>query len=191
MDLKTSPIVGVVQSVFPSVGAATLEKMLTAALTGLPLFLGGIGCLFAGTVATPLARKVGSLPLVRKRLATIGCFCAAGFLLVSLQISNPVLAIFFNALASFSNDLLMPSAWATCMDIGGRYAGTVSGCMNMMGNLAAALYAKIASNVLASTHNDWKLLFYGGAIFYVVAALSWAFIDPSERLDPGGEKAPA
>ena len=39
-------------------------------------------------------------------------------------------------LASFFNDLVMPGAWATCMDVGGAYAGTVSGSMNMMGNMA-------------------------------------------------------
>jgi MFS family permease len=185
LDLKNSPVLGAVQSVFPDVTAVTLGKMLNAALTGLPLFLGGIGCLVAGSLAAPLARRVGNLALVRKRLAMIGCLCAGAFLLISLPIQSPALAIFVMALASFSNDLLMPSAWATCMDIGGRYAGTVSGCMNMMGNLAAALYTLIAGFVLKHSGNDWKLLFFIGAAFYVVAALAWAFMDPSERLDPG------
>ena len=42
-------------------------------------------------------------------------------------------------MASFSNDLVMPGAWAACMDIGGKYAGTLSGAMNMWGNMGGAL----------------------------------------------------
>ena len=39
------------------------------------------------------------------------------------------------ALASFFNDITMPGSWTACMDIGGKFTGTVSGAMNMMGNL--------------------------------------------------------
>jgi ACS family glucarate transporter-like MFS transporter len=187
LDLKSSPALGVLQSLFGGmVTAPTLQKMLGALLTGLPLFLGGIGCLLAGSLAAPLARKFGNLALVRKRLAMTGCLCAAAFLVISTKIDSPTLAMFVLAMASFSNDLLMPSAWATCMDVGGRYSGTLSGSMNMMGNLAASLFALAAGYLLEVTHNNWNLLFFGGAAFYVVAAVAWKFIDPNERLDTGG-----
>jgi len=42
------------------------------------------------------------------------------------------------ATACFFNDLVMPHAWAACMDVGGRYAASVAGTMNLMGNLAGA-----------------------------------------------------
>ena len=32
-------------------------------------------------------------------------------------------------------DLMLPSAWAMCMSIGGRYGGTATGMMNTAGNL--------------------------------------------------------
>jgi ACS family glucarate transporter-like MFS transporter len=186
VNLKDSPALGVMQALFGGmVTAPTLQKMVGALLTGLPLFLGGIGCMLAGSLAAPLARRFGNLALVRKRLAMTGCLCAAMFLLISSHISSPMLAMFVLAMASFSNDLLMPSAWATCMDVGGRHSGTLSGSMNMMGNLAASLFALTAGYVLKVTHNNWNLLFFGGAAFYVVAAVAWKFIDPNERLDPG------
>ena len=46
--------------------------------------------------------------------------------------------MFVLGFAGFFNDFVMPAAWAGTMDIGGRYAGTVSGAMNMMGSLAGA-----------------------------------------------------
>ena len=46
--------------------------------------------------------------------------------------------MFVLGFAGFFNDFVMPAAWAGTMDIGGRYAGTVSGAMNMMGSIAGA-----------------------------------------------------
>src|SRR5206468_6340413 len=42
------------------------------------------------------------------------------------------------ALATFFNDLTMGSSWASCLDIGKRFSGIVSGCMNTIGNLGGA-----------------------------------------------------
>ena len=39
------------------------------------------------------------------------------------------------SLAAFFNDLTMPSAWAVCQNIGGRYAGIAAACMNTIGTL--------------------------------------------------------
>ena len=50
--------------------------------------------------------------------------------------------------ASFSNDLAMPGAWGACMDVGGKYAGTLSGTMNMMGNFGGALSPVVIGYVL-------------------------------------------
>ena len=54
----------------------------------------------------------------------------------STTVSSALVVMLMMGFASFCNDLIMPGAWASCMDIGGKYAGTVSGSMNMMGNLA-------------------------------------------------------
>src|SRR5262249_37274266 len=73
VDLKNSPALGVLEALFGGlVTAPTLQKMVGALMTGLPLFLGGIGCMLAGSLAAPLARRFGNLALVRKRLAITG-----------------------------------------------------------------------------------------------------------------------
>ncbi len=84
--------------------------------------------------------------------------------------------------ASFANDLLMPGAWGACMDVGGKYAGTLAGSMNMMGNFAGGLAPVIVGYVLQATGSS-VLNFYMMAGIYLLAALSWRFIDPVTPLD--------
>ena len=74
----------------------------------------------------------------RKLLACVGFFGAAALMFISTTVSDALVVMVVMGFASFCNDLIMPGAWASCMDIGGKYAGTVSGSMNMMGNLAAS-----------------------------------------------------
>ena len=38
----------------------------------------------------------------------------------------------------FCNDLMIGPAWAACADVGERYAGTISGAMNMTGQFFGA-----------------------------------------------------
>jgi MFS transporter, ACS family, glucarate transporter len=50
--------------------------------------------------------------------------------------------------ASFCNDLVMPGAWGTAMDVGGVYCGTLSGAMNMWGNFAGFLAPVVTGYIL-------------------------------------------
>ena len=63
-------------------------------------------------------------------------------------------------MAGLFNDFVMPAAWAGCMDVGGRYAGTVSGAMNMMASIAGALSPLVIGYLLAFTGQNWTLTFY-------------------------------
>ena len=64
----------------------------------------------------------------------------AGVMFVfAAYLQNPVLAMIAMGLSSFGNDLVMPGAWGACMDVGGKFAGSLSGSMNMMGNFAGFL----------------------------------------------------
>jgi hypothetical protein len=47
----------------------------------------------------------------------------------------------------FFNDLAMGPAWAACADIGERYAGTLGGAMNMIGNIGGACGALVAGEL--------------------------------------------
>ena len=75
--------------------------------------------------------------------------------------------MFVLGMAGFFNDFVMPAAWASTMDIGGRYAGTVSGAMNMMGSIAGALSVTVVGYLLAWTSGNWTLTFYLSSGIYL------------------------
>lgn len=163
--------------------ARHLDSKYSALLGGIPLFFGGLGSLFAGTIANWFARQTGSVTASRRWLAGTGFAGAAICLLISLQLQSPLLAMLVMGLASFSNDLAMPPSWSTCMDIGGKFSGTLSGSMNMMGNLGGGLAPLAVGYILFYSHQNWAITFYVSAAVYFLGVFCWMFIDPVTPLD--------
>ena len=146
-----------------------------ALLAGLPLLLGGVGCLISGWTIPRLARLIG-VNLARRVIAMIGFAGASASILVFTRIEDPTQAMLVLGMAGLFNDFVMPAAWAACMDVGGRYSGTVSGSMNMMGNIAGAI-SPLAIGYLLAWTNNWPLTFYVSAAVYSLGAVCWLFID--------------
>ena len=91
-------------------------------------------------------------------------------------------------LAGFANDSAMPSGWSACMDVGGKYAGSLSGSMNMMGNLGGAVGSLVVAQILKFTGNNWTICFWVAAGIYLIGAACWLFIDPVTPLDGSQER---
>jgi len=159
----------------------TLQK--GAFLAAFPLFLGGVGCLFSGFISPYLAGWIGSVARARRTMAYVGCTGASALLIASVHIKEPTLAMLAMGMASFSNDLVMPGSWGACMDVGGRYTGTLSGSMNMMGNFAGGLSPMITGYILELTSRNWSITFYISAAIYFMGTFCWMLLDPVTRLD--------
>jgi MFS transporter, ACS family, glucarate transporter len=156
----------------------------STALKVLPLFFGGLGALTAGLIAAPLTRWTGSVGRSHKIIGCIGFAGASAGLLLAAVLHAPVPGVLAVAFSSFCNDLAMPIVWGTANDVGGNWSGTVSGTMNMMGNLGGALYGLTAGLILQSTRHDWNAILYMGAAVYLTGGLMWMAIDivtPIER----------
>jgi len=158
-----------------------------AFLAGMPLFFGGLGSLCSGYLSTYLERRTGNVRAVRRWLAGIGFFGASSCLVLSINIADPLWAVVAMGLASFSNDLAMPPSWGACMDVGGKYVGTLSGSMNMMGNLAGGVGPLVVGYILQATNQNWALTFYVSATVYFLGTFCWMFIDPVTPLDTAPE----
>ena len=148
-----------------------------AVLAGLPLLLGGVGCLISAAIIPRLTRALGSVALARRIVAVIGFAGASASIFYFTKIEDPTKAMLVLGLAGLFNDFVMPAAWAGCMDVGGRYAGTVSGAMNMMGSVAGALSPLVVGYLLAWTKQDWTLTFYVSAAVYSMGGVCWLFLD--------------
>jgi sugar phosphate permease len=161
-----------------------VDEAYAAKLSVFPLFFGGIGCVAAGLIAARVAGWFGSVKTSRRAMASFGCLGAAVLLFLHTAIADPLLAMVVMGLASFCNDLVMPSAWGASMDIGGKYAGTLSGSMNMMGNLAGGTAPVVAGYILRATDNNWLIPIYVMAGIYLIGVVCWLFIDPVTPLEP-------
>jgi len=162
-------------------------KILAAALAGIPLLFGGFGSLIAGMVSSRLIARTGRVTLVRRAFGFTGLTGAAVLLMVSFYIRDPLLAMLAMGLASFFNDTTLPGSWTACMDVGGNYAGTVSGSMNMLGNFGGMAGPIVVGYVLDWTHRDWQLAFAISAVIYFLGAICWLFIDPVTPLEKASE----
>lgn len=181
---------------------------LGALYKGGPLLMGALGCLLGFIVTDTIIRRTGDRRRARRLCGWIGhSLCVACFLICPIA---PSAFVFFIAvsLAAFFTDLTVPSAWATCQDIGGRYTATVGAFMNTGAGLAGALAGWITGSVLESSiasraaelglavkelttdqttaalRHGYDLNFYSFAALYVVAFLCWFRIDPTQRIEP-------
>ncbi len=152
---------------------------LAALLDGTPLFFMGLGSLAAGLL---LGRAGGAV--WRKRFALGGYLASFAFILLAAGMPGPIAAALLLGLAGFASDLVMPASWGACMDMGGRYAGTLSAFMNMMGCLGAGLFPVVAPRLMAATGNNWTLVLVLNAVAYLAAAACWLFLDTDKPLIP-------
>lgn len=184
MDIKTNAVMKWLADVLEgALSPETTLKMLAAALAGIPLLFGGVGSLVAGVISSRLIARTGRITFVRRAFGCVGLTGAAALLMTSFYIRDPLLAMLSMGLASFFNDTTLPGSWATCMDVGGQYAGTVSGSMNMLGNFGGMAGPIVVGHVLAWTNRDWQLTFAISAGVYLLGAFCWLFIDPVTPLE--------
>jgi MFS family permease len=163
--------------------ARHLNLQSVAYFSIIPLFFGGIGNPVSVFIARSIGPMVGGVAQARRIMAYFGFTGAAGFLLLSTRMPDPLYATLAIGLASFSNDLVMPGAWAACMDVGGAHAGSLSGTMNMAGNIGGAISPLAIGYILRWTDQNWNLTFYLSAAIYLMGVLCWMYLDPVTPLE--------
>jgi ACS family glucarate transporter-like MFS transporter len=124
------------------------DDIIGALYKGGPLGFGAAGCILGGFLSDWFIRRTGNHKWGRRFLGIFGqSACVACYLTCLVAPSAWMFALAI-ALSGFFNDLAMGSSWATCQDIGKRYAAIVAGCMNTIGNLGGAASAYLIGAIL-------------------------------------------
>jgi MFS transporter, ACS family, glucarate transporter len=145
---------------------------------GAPLFFGGIACLVGGLLTDRQVRRWGRRwGRTLQGFVSYGLGC--GFFLLALMTNEPFIAVPSLCVASFLKDFAMAVSWATCIDIGHRYAGTIAGWMNGLGNLGTFFGPLIVAE-LAGADEHWELALAFSASVFAVASICWLFINPRQ-----------
>jgi len=156
--------------------------------SALPLIFAAFANWIAGSMVTGLFKKgyhVGS----RRATAIVGFSLGIIGLVLAIQTRNLNFLttekaqlywfVFCFGLATFGVDMTLSPSWAFCNDIGGANSGAVSGSMNMVGNIGAALSAITFPLLLNEETGSANAFFVLAAGLNFVAIMSWCFMNPN------------
>ena len=160
-----------------------LTATQSAAYAVFPLFFNGLGSLFCGFVTPIVNRMTGDEVRTRKTMALTGFIGAGSFLMIATRMDGINWTMAMIATACFFNDLVMPHAWASCMDVGGRYAASVAGTMNLMGNLAGASSTMVGGFLLSQAGGNWNQFITLLASVYFLGVPCWVLLNPRTPID--------
>jgi len=143
----------------------------------LPLFAGVIGDTVGGLATDWLLHKTGNTKLARRSVAIVGLLGCVCFIVPAALTEDAYAAVYCLTGAMFFLECTIGPSWAVPMDVGGKCSGTVSGMMNMAGNIGGAL-SPIVFGVLVQ-FGSWQAPFIVAAGLLVLGAAIWAFwLDP-------------
>ncbi|MHC4171732.1 MAG: MFS transporter [Planctomycetota bacterium] len=160
--------------------------------SAVPLIFAAFANWIAGSMVTGLFKKgyhVGS----RRITAIVGFSLGVVGLILATQTKNLDFLstdkaqlywfVFCFGLATFGVDMTLSPSWAFCNDIGGSNSGAVSGSMNMVGNIGAALSAIMFPLMLNEETGSANTFFMLAAGLNFVAIATWCFMNPNRTSD--------
>ena len=146
----------------------------------LPFLMGMAGNVIGGVLSERLVRRAGQVRAYR--WVTTSALLAGGLLLLGMSIVRSHVGVVAFATLGFGvMDLMLPSAWAMCMALGGAYGGTASAVMNTAGNLGGWVCTVLFGYVVKATGN-YELPLRVVAAMVLAAALLFARVDCSRGL---------
>src|SRR5947209_7742658 len=147
-------------------------------LASLLLWAGVVGDTVGGLATDWLLARTGNIKFARRAVAITGMLGCAVFIVPAALATEAYTAVYCLTAAMFFLECTIGPSWAVPMDMGGEVSGTVSGMMNMAGNIGGAL-SPIVFGVLVQ-FGSWEAPFVVAASLLVIGAAIWAFwLDPS------------
>ncbi|WP_040005162.1 MFS transporter [Fibrisoma limi] len=146
----------------------------------LPFMLGAIGCFTGGYASDYIARRYG-LKTGRRAVGIVGMGMSSVVMLAAALATNNQTAALLLALGMAFKDLTLPVSFAVCVDIGRSKSGTVSGAMNMAGQLGAFFLGILFGKIVDATGN-YNLPLFLIAFLLLCSSLLWLVIDPTKEI---------
>ena len=158
----------------------------TGLYASMPLAAGVVGDAFGGWLTDKLYVKTNNLKFSRRSVAITAMLGCGTFTMFAALTANPFTSVYFLTAAMFFLEMTIGPAWAVPMDVGGEFSGTVSGMMNMGGQLVGALCPTVFG--LLASKGAWVAPFTISAGLLFIGAAIWAFwIDPEQSVIDRGE----
>jgi nitrate/nitrite transporter NarK len=162
------------------------DPLRVGLLTGAPLLCGSVACLVGGLLTDAFIRYTGNRKWGRRLFGVVGKGICGICYFLSWYATDVYWFVFAISMAAFWNDITMGAAWASCIDIGRKFSGVVSGCMNTVGNLGGAIAGYATGRVMHWFSDDrtlgWQINFASYAAVYFLAVALWMVFDSTKAL---------
>jgi ACS family glucarate transporter-like MFS transporter len=162
--------------------------------SALPFAVGAMANIAGGFLSDAAVRVFG--PARGRKLVGSVCLAAGSLLLVATGLTQNKTAAVALLTAGFGvMDLMLPSAWAICLDVGGARAGSVTGAMNTAGQFGGFLCTVVFGQIVGRFQSyDAPLFVIAGMV--ALSAFLFTRIDPGrpvfgQTAAPVAEPAPA
>jgi MFS transporter, ACS family, glucarate transporter len=156
-----------------------LDLKSSALYSMLPFLAMVGGALLGGWVADWITVHV-SRRLGRCGVAAFGLLLASVFLALATQVDSARVASIVLAGGAGAIYLSQSAFWAVTADIAGKSAGTVSGLMNMGGQLGGAVTASLTPWI--AEHFGWTASFLTAAVVCLVGSFAWGLVRPDQPI---------
>ncbi len=164
---------------FMELGRGFAKSELTYAVA-VPFIMSMIGNITGGYLTDKISAKYG-LKVGRKVLGTSSLAISAVCMFLAAFIPGKMAVFVFLSLCFGIFDLMLPSAWALCIDLGKQHAGAISGAMNTFGNIGG-FFCGILFGYLVQASGNYNLPLYMIAGMLLISALLFSFINPTKPI---------
>jgi nitrate/nitrite transporter NarK len=151
-----------------------------AIASSIPFLLGTISNIAGGYISDASIRLWG-LKNGRRRVGVSALTVSAVTLLAAAFTTDRIATVALLAASFAIMDLMLPSAWAICLDIGGSHSGAVTGAMNTAGQLGGFLCTLIFGYVV-KYFDSYNAPLVGIAAMLTLAAVLFSRIDATQPL---------
>jgi ACS family glucarate transporter-like MFS transporter len=149
----------------------------------LPFITMAVCCSAGGVLSDFVTRRYGKR-WGRCGVAAFGIGLAAVFVASTSSVASPRLAGIVLACGAGALCLSQSTFWSFTADIAGESAGSVSGIMNMGGQIGGTVTATLTP--LVASHFGWGASFGVAAFLCGTGALVWLLVDPTRQLTREG-----
>lgn len=156
------------------------SKADLVAYSWLPFVFGGTANMLGGITSDYLVKRMG-LKWGRRTVGIVGLGASAIFMTATTLTSNKILSVLLLALGYAGSDFMLPVAWAVCLDVGKKYAGTVTGAMNTAGQIGSFL-TSVAFGYMVTYFGSYDAPLVPMGVLTAISAVLWLKIDPTVQL---------
>lgn len=162
-----------------------LNLKVSAFYSMLPFLAMTAGSLIGGAISDATTKRIG-LRFGRVGIAITGMLLAAVFMAVGGHVRSTGIASIVLAGGAGALYLSQSSFWSATADVGGHYAGSISGIMNMGNQIGGAITASLTP--LIAGRFGWNASFSVAAVLCVLGAFAWSIVDPRRSLVAGEQQ---